>query len=52
MAFDPLAHQAEGLEFDDLEQGGMGLSFIEQLASERAYERVDGRNVFTLTFEL
>ena len=50
--FDPTAVQAEDREFETLDSGGMGLNLIRQTVSSARYERKDGRNLFTMRFNV
>ena len=50
--FDPLTYEADELEFEDFEFGGMGISFIKQSCDEIAYAYEDGKNVLKMTFYL
>ncbi len=50
--FDPLAYESGGFEFEDLEFGGMGISFLKQPCDEVAYAYEDGKNVLRMTFFL
>lgn len=50
--FDPTADRGEMADFDDLDQGGMGLALIRQTASRMEYARVADGNVLTLWFSL
>ena len=52
MPFDPLTYESADLEFEDLEFGGMGISFIKQSCDEVAYAYEDGKNVLRMTFFL
>lgn len=48
--FDPLGHEGEDIEFEDLEFGGMGISFIKQSCDELTYAYEDGKNVLSMRF--
>ena len=50
-AFDPTL-QTEQPAFDLLDNGGMGLGLVRQIANTMRYERKDDQNVLTLTFNL
>ena len=52
VAFDPLAQDSPDLEFEELDEGGMGLSFIAQIASSSSYERSVDRNVLKMGFNV
>ena len=52
VAFDPLAYTASEREFDEFDEGGMGISLIKQTADQLAYERANNRNILTMTFDL
>ena len=45
MSFEPVKNS-----FEDWAEGGMGIRFVRQVASEIAYEYTGGRNVLTLGF--
>ena len=46
-AFNPLDSKVAGMS-DDLSEGGMGLQLVRSLTDEQSYNRVGGRNVFTV----
>ena len=50
--FDPTLQRDAEPDFDDLDQGGMGIDLIRQTARRMHYERADNRNVLTLRFSL
>ncbi len=50
--FDPLSHNAEEREFEDMDMGGMGIMLMRETSKDAAYERQDNKNVLTLTFGL
>ncbi len=50
--FDPLAHEAEERDFEELDMGGMGIMLIREVCDEVTYEHVNGKNVFTMKFNL
>lgn len=50
MPYDPTENQEELADFDDLDQGGMGLSLIRQTASRMEYSRSENRNILLLWF--
>lgn len=52
MAFNPLEHVEDEREFEDLCDGGMGISLVKQVTSDLSYERVDDRNILVMCFEL
>ena len=52
VAFDPLTHEVGERDFEDLDDGGMGIMFIGEAACDLSYERTGGCNVFSMTFEL
>ena len=48
--FDPFARVATEMDFEDYDQGGMGIMLARQACTRMEYERADGRNVVTLHF--
>ena len=50
VAFDPFANDKQEKQFDDLDEGGMGIGIIRDMARKTSYSRVDGRNVLDLLF--
>jgi len=50
--FDPLKKEDPdiSLGIDDREIGGLGVYFVKQVANEVTYNRVDGKNIFTMVF--
>lgn len=50
MPFDPLSATSPDREFEELDQGGMGIMLAKQACSDMDYAYVDGRNVLTLRF--
>jgi len=46
-AFDPLDRKTPNAQ-GDLSEGGMGLLLVKSLTDEQSYNRVGGRNVFTV----
>lgn len=48
MAFDPLAEDAPDKDFEEFDEGGMGIPLVKQAARHCSYERKDDRNVLTL----
>lgn len=46
--FDPVAYVPLERDFEDWDQGGMGINFMRQICREITYARIDGRNVLTL----
>lgn len=51
VAFDPAAHVSGEKDFGDLDEGGMGISLVRDIASDMTYRRMDGRNILVLTFK-
>lgn len=51
-AFDPLAEDDADKDFEEFDEGGMGLSLVRQAAKHCSYERKDDRNVLTLDFDV
>ena len=49
IAFDPLNDSNKTLDLDKLDEGGMGIHIIRSMTDEQHYERIEQRNVFTLT---
>ena len=49
IAFDPLNDSNKTMDPDNLDKGGMGIHIIRSMTDEQQYERIDQRNVFTLT---
>ena len=48
--FDPLAGEAPSKQFEELDEGGMGIGLIRATAREVSYHRIDGHNVLDLLF--
>ena len=48
--FDPVKYKAEEKDFEDYDQGGMGILIVKDTASGMTYERVQNRNVLKLIF--
>ena len=48
--FDPTSQEQKEKTFEELDEGGMGITLIRKLASEFRYEWVDEKNVVTLVF--
>ena len=48
-AFNPLVDCTSDIETDDLSKGGMGIHLIKSLTDNQQYNRIDERNVFTVT---
>lgn len=48
--FDPLAHEAQDLAFEDLDMGGMGIMLMRETSDDLGYEYADGKNVLTMRF--
>jgi sigma-B regulation protein RsbU (phosphoserine phosphatase) len=50
--FDPFAAEnRQEKEFEEKDQGGMGIGLIRQLVSEADWQYIDGENVLTMKFE-
>lgn len=49
--FDPTSPHLPQKDFDEMDTGGMGIMIVKQIASEIRYNRINGRNILTLTFE-
>ena len=49
IAFDPLNDSNKTMDPDNLDEGGMGIHIIRSTTDGQHYERIDQRNVFTLT---
>ena len=47
--FNPLTPQEEK-DFDELDEGGMGLSLVRQIAEKIKYDRKDGENILEMEF--
>lgn len=50
-AFDPVSAERSDLEFEALDQGGMGIFFARRIAKDMIYSRIGDRNVLTLVFD-
>lgn len=50
--FDPLMAKPIERDFEELDNGGMGIALVKGIASELSYQRSGGRNVLTLAFDL
>ena len=50
--FDPLMADPVEKEFEELDDGGMGIALVKNIASGLSYQRSAGHNVLTLEFEL
>ena len=46
--FDPTSTAVEKKDFDDLEDGGMGIDLVRQLATDLRYRRESGRNILII----
>ena len=49
IAFNPLTDHQADLDHDDHSEGGMGIPLIKSLTDHQEYNRIEQRNVFTLT---
>jgi anti-sigma regulatory factor (Ser/Thr protein kinase) len=47
--FDPLAFEPVERDFEDWDEGGLGIGFVRQICDDVAYAHVGGRNVLTLS---
>lgn len=50
--FDPVRTERPETDFDDLEFGGMGIMLARSIASDMVYNRMGGRNVLTMAFDI
>lgn len=50
--FDPVNSAAEERDFEELDQGGMGIKLVRQNTKEMLYSRTAGKNVLTLRFDM
>lgn len=50
--FDPVKEKRETGEFEDLDQGGMGIIIARRIAKDMIYNRVNNRNVLTMVFDV
>ena len=50
--FDPVKATVKNKEFEELDTGGMGIMLARNNSKEMIYNRVDGRNMLTLMFEI
>ena len=51
IAFDPVKAERKDLEFEKMDQGGMGIMAARMNSREMVYNRIDGRNVLTMVFD-
>lgn len=49
IAFNPLTDYQVNLDNNDYSEGGMGITLIKSLTDHQEYNRIEQRNVFTLT---
>ena len=47
--FNPLESKIEK-DFEDFDEGGMGISLVKQLCSDISYRNTDGKNILSLEF--
>ena len=47
--FDPLAFEPVERDFEDWDEGGLGIGFVRQICDDVAYVHAEGRNVLTLS---
>lgn len=47
--FDPLAFVPVERDFEDWDEGGLGIGFVRQICDDVAYVHAEGRNVLTLS---
>ena len=52
VSFNPVSAETEKKDFYELQNGGMGLSLIKQIAENMYYKRDDNKNILTLKFSL
>lgn len=50
--FDPLSSKPQNKEFEDFENGGMGIELVKQLAENVKYRHENNMNILTLEFTL
>ena len=50
--FDPLSSEPQNKEFEDFENGGMGIGLIKQLTDNVEYRHENDMNILTLEFTL
>ena len=50
--FDPVNADIRKKEFEELDTGGMGIMLARENSKEMIYNRIDDRNVLTLSFEV
>ena len=50
--FNPLSSELESHEFEDFENGGMGIGLVKQIARNIEYRRENNKNILTLDFAL
>ena len=49
--FDPVKAREACREFEEMDQGGMGIMFARRNSRSMIYSRVDGRNVLMMVFD-
>lgn len=50
--FDPISSEPQRKDFEDLENGGMGIGLVKQFSDDVKYRRENDRNILTLGFLL
>ena len=50
--FDPLAEMPSEKDFDEYDQGGMGIRMVTQIARTVRYSRIGEKNIINMTFPL
>ena len=50
-AFDPVSAERSDVDFEALDQGGMGIFFARRIAKDMIYSRIGDRNVLTMVFD-
>lgn len=50
--FDPVSTTRNNPDFEDLDQGGMGILFARSITRNMIYSRIDDRNVLTMVFDV
>ena len=51
VAFDPVKAELKSVEFETLDQGGMGILFARANSRDMIYSRIDGSNVLAMVFD-
>ncbi|MBR4622043.1 MAG: SpoIIE family protein phosphatase [Ruminococcus sp.] len=50
--FDPLSEMPSEKDFDDYDQGGMGIRLVTKIADGVRYSRIGGKNIITMVFSV